>query len=140
MRVVLDTNVVISGMFFGGLPSRILGAWERGAFEWVVSTPVLNEYRRVGAELGVRHPARRAVVEALLGAVRDRATMIFARPLATPLSDDPDDDKFFALGLAARARVIVSGDRHVLAHDGWRGIAVCTPRLFVERYGAQVGI
>ena len=58
MRVVFDTNVVISGMFFGGLPSPIMAAWDRGGFACVVSMPVLNEYRRVGAELAVRRGAR----------------------------------------------------------------------------------
>lgn len=63
MRVVFDTNVVMSGLFFGGRPSQILEAWHQGGFEWVVSAPVLTEYRRVGAELGAQHPPGRAVAD-----------------------------------------------------------------------------
>lgn len=140
MNVVLDTNVVISGVFFGGVPSRILEAWNRGGFDWVVSTEVLEEYRRIGAELAVRYPARQAAIDAVLSAVRTRATVVHAPALAEPLSVDPDDDKFFALARTAKARVIVSGDRHVLAHDGWRRIAVRTPRAFVDDFGKRVGI
>lgn len=140
MRVVLDTNVVMSGLFFGGLPSRILEAWNRGGFEWVVSIAVLAEYRRVGLELGARYPARRAVVDAFLAAVEARAAVVAAAPLRDPVTSDPDDDMLFALALAARARVIVSGDRHVRAHDGWRRIAVHTPRSFVDTFGQRVGI
>lgn len=57
-KVVLDTNVLVSGIFFwpGGPPHRVLEGWERGAFRLVVSPPVLNEYERVLAELAVRYP------------------------------------------------------------------------------------
>ena len=140
MRVVLDTNVVMSGLFFGGLPSRILEAWNRGGFEWVVSIAVLTEYRRVGLDLGARYPARSAVVNAFLAAVEARATVVVAAPLRVPVTVDPDDDMLFALALAARARAIVSGDHHVRAHDGWRRIAVHTPRSFVDTFGRRVGI
>jgi predicted nucleic acid-binding protein len=43
VSVVLDTNVVMSGLFFGGGPCQILEAWHHGGFEWVVSEPVLTE-------------------------------------------------------------------------------------------------
>lgn len=52
MRVVLDTNVVASGVFFGGVPGRILAAWAAGDFTLVLSPQILAEYRRVGEESG----------------------------------------------------------------------------------------
>ena len=51
MRVVLDTNVLMSGLFFSGLPARILAAWTEGRFELVSSVEILAEYRRVGERL-----------------------------------------------------------------------------------------
>ena len=47
MKVVLDTNVLISGIFFSGAPARILAAWADRRFELVASVEVLTEYRRV---------------------------------------------------------------------------------------------
>ena len=140
MRVVLDTNVVMSGLFFGGLPNRILEAWNRGGFEWVVSVAVLTEYRRVGLELGARYPTRHAVDEAFLAAVDARATLVAAAPLRDVVTADPDDDMLFALALTSRAHAIVSGDQHVRAHDGWRRIPVHTPRSFVDTFGRRAGI
>jgi uncharacterized protein len=140
VRVVLDTNVVMSGLFFGGLPSKILEAWNRGGFEWVVSGAVLTAYRRVGLELGARYPARRAVVAAFLSAVDARATLVAAAPLRDPVTADPDDDMLFALALTARAHAIVSGDQHVRAYDGWRRIPVHTPRSFVDTFGPRAGV
>jgi predicted nucleic acid-binding protein len=51
MKVVLDTNVLIAGIFFSGLPARILGSWADGGFELVASVEVLAEYRRVAERL-----------------------------------------------------------------------------------------
>jgi len=54
MKVVVDTNVLISGVFFGGMPARVLEAWRDGKFDLVASPDILEEYRRVGEELAVR--------------------------------------------------------------------------------------
>jgi predicted nucleic acid-binding protein len=51
VKVVLDTNVLIYGIFFSGPPSEILTAWARGQFDIVVSLEILEEYRRVVDEL-----------------------------------------------------------------------------------------
>jgi uncharacterized protein len=50
VKVVVDTNVVLSGVFFGGLPGRVLEAWRDGRFTLVLSAPILAEYREAGAE------------------------------------------------------------------------------------------
>jgi uncharacterized protein len=54
VRVVVDTNVVMSGIFFGGVPGRLLEAWTVGRVELVLSPAILHEYRRVGAELAAK--------------------------------------------------------------------------------------
>ena len=58
MKLVLDTNVVVSGIFFGGVPGRVLAAWSVGAVDLVLSPDILEEYRRVGADLAIRHRER----------------------------------------------------------------------------------
>jgi uncharacterized protein len=55
VRVVVDTNVFISGVFFGGVPGRILEAWRDGADEFVLSAEILEEYQRVGQELASQY-------------------------------------------------------------------------------------
>ena len=52
MRVVLDTNVLMSGIFFAGPPATILEAWAEGELELLASVDILTEYRRVGSRLG----------------------------------------------------------------------------------------
>jgi predicted nucleic acid-binding protein len=69
MKVVVDTNVLVSGLLFGGVPGQILTAWTSGAFVLVVSPSILSEYRRVGRELARGRPALDAALDALLAYV-----------------------------------------------------------------------
>ena len=55
MRIVLDTNVLVSGIFFSGPPLRILEAWRDNTLQLVVSTDILDEYQRVAAILGEKY-------------------------------------------------------------------------------------
>jgi putative PIN family toxin of toxin-antitoxin system len=57
VKVVLDTNVFVSGVFFSGPPYLILQAWKDGKIQMVVSPEILDEYRRMGEVLAEEHPA-----------------------------------------------------------------------------------
>ena len=96
MRVVVDTNVLVSGVFFSGIPRRIL--------------------------------------EPFFTLLATNALIVQPRQLSEAIVSDPADDKFFACALAADCRVIVSGDKRVLAASGYGGVEVLRPRGFVERY------
>lgn len=101
MRVVLDTNVVISAIFFSGPPSRILSAWLEDEFDLFVTTEILEEYRRVADLIGEQFPG----VE--LGPVLDRIAMHALLVAPVELSDDActdrDDIKFLECAAACRA-------------------------------------
>lgn len=134
MRVVLDTNVVVSGVFFGGVPGRILAAWSAGDLVLVLSPVILEEYRRVGRELGRQHPDLNTAFEPVLTLIAMNAMIVDAPQFSRPVSDDPDDDMFLAAALATHTQFIVSGDKDLLRVSGWRGIAVLTPRQFFEQH------
>ena len=133
MRIVLDTNVVVSGVFFAGCPGQILSAWHRGQITLVLSALILAEYREVGAELSAQYGELDFEAFAAL-LVMNADVVEVPETLAEGVCSDPDDDKFLACAAAAGASVIVSGDRHLLAVSGWRGVDVLTPRAFVEQY------
>ncbi len=134
MKIVLDTNVLVSGVFFGGVPGRILTAWAVGKVALVLSPDILEEYRRVGAALGARHPELTAALEPVLALLALKASIVDAPPLGARVTEDPADDMFLAAALASRTRLIVSGDKHLLRVSGWRGITVVTPRQFADDY------
>jgi len=132
MRIVLDTNVLVSGIFFSGPPFEILKAWGEGKLEFVLTVEILDEYYRVAAALGKRFPE--IDVSAFLDMVTANSDVVNAVVLPGPVCDDPDDDKFIACAIAGKTRIIVSGDKHLLNVDGFRKIRVFKPRDFTDKY------
>lgn len=131
MRAVLDTNVVMSAIFFGGVPFKVLNAWQNGEFELVVSEAVMAEYREIAARMKAKFPSIES--EIWMRYIEDHATMVSAVPLATQVCEDADDDVFLACAIAASAKIVCSGDKHLLACNGWNGVEVLTPRIFCNR-------
>jgi len=132
MKVVIDTNVLISGVFFAGLPSRIIEAWRDGRVDLVVSPEILEEYRRVGERLAVQFEG--LSLEPFLMLLATHAEIVEPPELAEPVASDPDDDKFLACALVSDAQLIISGDKHLLAVSPHKGVEVVSPRQFVESY------
>jgi putative PIN family toxin of toxin-antitoxin system len=130
VRIVLDTNVFVSGVFFGGPPGRILEAWRNGRIQLVLSPEILDEYQRVGQLLGEQYEG--ADLEPILRLLAVNAEIVDAHALTEGVSRDPDDDKFLACAFAAGVSVIVSGDKDLLASSGWRNVRVLRPRQLVD--------
>jgi len=131
MKVILDTNVIISSIFFGGIPSHILEACYEKRIKLVMSPAILIEYRDVAKRLSRRHPNdHKTVLEWIL----TNAEMVSDTTLAEPVSADPDDDKFIAAALHSCAKIICSGDKHLLDINGYRGIEVLKPKPFADKY------
>ena len=132
MKVVLDTNVFVSGVFFSGPPFQILKAWNDGKIQLVVSPEILDEYSRVGKILAEDHP--NIDLKPVLDYVIRYAEVYAAPPLPESVCEDPDDDIFLACALVSRSKVIVSGDRHLLKVSGYRKIEILKPRDFLNKY------
>ncbi len=132
MRVVVDTNVFISGVFFTGPPHDILDAWRRGIIKLIVSPEILGEYQETGEELATNFPG--VDINPWLELVTTEATVVSATALPEQVCTDPDDDKFLACALASRTKLVTSGDKALVATSGFRGITVLTPRQFVDRH------
>ena len=131
MRAVLDTNVVMSAIFFGGVPFDVLNAWHDGEFELVVSDAVMEEYREIAARMKAKFPSIEP--ERWMCYIEEHATVVPAVPLVAQVCEDADDDVFLACAVTANAKIVCSGDKHLLACNGWNGIEVLTPRVFYNR-------
>jgi putative PIN family toxin of toxin-antitoxin system len=132
VKVILDTNVFVSGVFFSGPPYRILEAWRDDKIQLVVSPEILQEYRRVGEILAEEHPV--ISLSPWIELVVQRASIFSAPPLPQPICNDLDDEKFLACALASKSKIIISGDKHLLNVSGYEGIEILKPRGFLEKY------
>lgn len=132
MRIVVDTNVFVSGVFFTGPPYSILDAWRRGIVRIVLSLDILDEYRRVGEELAEEFSD--VDIYPMLDLLTVKSIIVDAPPLPQQVCRDPDDDKFLACAVAGKVKRVISGDKALLDTSGYAGVAVLRPRDFVERY------
>ena len=136
MRIVLDTNVLISGAFFSGPPSKILDACFTGQHELVVSPEIIEEYSRVGTDFSGNDP--NLDFARFLRTIVGVALMVSPQATSEIICADPDDDKFFHCALASGTTHIVSGDKHLLAVSGHGGITVIRPREFIDKYIEEI--
>ena len=132
MRLILDTYVFVSGVFFSGPPYQILKAWRDGKIQLVVSPEILEEYQRVGEILSEQFS--KVSLSPIIDLLAVQAKLVLPPPLAQPVCTDPDDDKFLACALTSKTKFVISGDKHLLGVSSYRGIRIVRPRKFVERY------
>ena len=130
MRVVLDTNVIISGIFFSGPPAEILQAWRDSLFQIVLSPQIMEEYRDVVESLAKKYPG--IGIQPIIDLILVHGEMVFTNDSLESVCDDPDDDKFIECAIAGNCAIIVSGDKHLLRVSGHKGITVLKPKEFVD--------
>ena len=132
MRVILDTNVFISGIFFSGPPSKILKAWADQKFHLVLSEQILDEYQRVSEDLSSKFPS--IDIAPIIELITIHGLFIDTHGYTLPVCEDPDDNKFIECAVASNCKIIISGDKHLLKLSEFRGIVILNPRDFVDKY------
>lgn len=113
MRLVVDTNVLVSGIFWGGIPHRLLSAWIAGEMEVCATPQVLEEYCEVIDRLAVRCD-RQDLAKRWKSFLFEHLTLIEESRQYQGVRD-PKDDKFISCALSAGASFLVSGDDDLLA-------------------------
>lgn len=131
MRVVVDTNVLVSAFCFpGGPPEQVYRLGIVGEVELCTSKTLLAEFGRVLTDKFGWDPAR---VEDAVSHVARIATIVQPTESVAVIADDPEDDRVLEAAGAAEAGVIVSGDAHLLSLGTWRDIRIVSPAEFIER-------
>ena len=138
MRLVLDTNVLVSGLLFpGGPPARLVAAWRNDAFELVISDFVIDELVRTGARLAQRLKQRPEAVQDFLDMVHMRSHLLrldddmLSRAAASGLRD-PNDVPILALLIGSKADYMVTGDADLLALAA--AYPILSPSAFEARF------
>ncbi len=135
-KVVLDTNVLISGVNASGYSASILDAARREEIKLVTSAHLLEEFSEVISRRHIarKYPKAAENAEPLLDFLRAFAILTPGIPESNAISPDRDDDFVLACALDESVDCIVSGDPHLLDLKNYKGIPILTPREFVERY------
>ena len=135
MRLVLDTNVVVSALIWGGVPYKLIEMAAAGEIELVTSPTLLAGLRDVlgRAHLASRLAAQRSSTLLAIGFYADLAIRV--SPLSTPrvVPGDADDDHVLAAAVAGGADIVASGDRHLLSLGSHQGIWIVNATEAVRR-------
>ncbi len=133
MRVVLDTNVLVSALISsGGWPDRLYQAWRTGLFELISSEEQLDEFRRVTRYPRLRPFLESAAAGAMFNEIRLLAEIVRHLP-KVEISPDPDDNFLLAMAQEGHADYLVTGDKgDLLALSRYKGTHIVTVARMVE--------
>lgn len=129
IRVVVDTNILVSALLFGGKPGQLIPLWKTGKIQPHLSREIMDEYLRVLScpkfeltESEITYLVYREILPYFeMATVKTRAEIVKA---------DPSDDKFLHCALSAAADCIISGDRHLLSLGSYQDIPILTVEHF----------
>lgn len=134
MRAVLDTNVVISATLIrDGIEDRILRAWQRGAFDVVLSPQILDEMGRALSYEKFRK-ARWMAEEKMVALLQSLAqeSLLVPGKVRVEVSRDPEENKFLEAAIEARAQYVVTGDKDLLDLKIYRHVRIVRPAAFLK--------
>lgn len=139
MRIVIDTNVLLSDLLWHGTPHALLSHVRSGTAELVMSHTLLDELAEVIARRKFAAILARTTrtPERILSEMQALAEIVVAPPLPLPVCRDPDDDAVLACALAAHADLIVSGDDDLLVLKEFQHIPIITPAQAMQRFEEQ---
>ena len=131
MRIVIDTNVLISGVFFGGFPRKILSSVINKKMTACATIEIINEYEEIVQEMIDRKQGHinRTILAPLI------KSMEIIEPVShVTICRDPDDDKFLGCAKDSCALYIVSGDKDLIVLGHYEEIQIVTAKGFCEKY------
>lgn len=137
MRAVLDTNVLISSVISTGTPHTVVVAGFQGEYQIVVSVATLTEFRETLLKYPDRFHMDEEEIQREVETIRYFAEFVIPEEDIAVVDDDPDDDKFLEVAVAGNVDYLVSGDRHLLDLNSYRGIDIVTPREFYDYLNDQ---
>jgi putative PIN family toxin of toxin-antitoxin system len=131
VRAVPDTNILISAFLWGGNPARLLEAAIDGEVQLFISQPILDELVRVLNRKGFE-----AKVPQILDYLGKISTMVEPALTLNAVKDDPQDNHIVECAVAAKADVIITGDKDLLRMGQYEGIQILQVSDFLQR---QIG-
>ncbi len=126
MRIVLDTNVLISSLIKSGPPRELFSKITSGSSSLIYSKEILEEFVDVSNDPKIRQYVGEAEVLEFIRVLNNSAKLVQIRSRFQVIKDDPDDDIILRTAFDGKPEYIVSGDKHLLSLGNFRGIQVVT--------------
>ena len=141
LRVVLDTNVFVSSLLSTqGLPAQVLHAWRKSRYMLVTSPPIIAEIVEVleSPRISKKYLIGQEDIEHLVDLLKTDTILVPGRAAVKgSVPQNPRDEMFLACAIDANADCVVSGDRHLLDLQTYRGIPILPVKEFAEKLDTQ---
>lgn len=134
MKVVLDTNTIVSGIGWDGPPRRVLLTLRDGRHSLVISPDLLVELTRVLSYPKLRPVAAHPLLQIVLEWLHRPEHIVIPKERITVIRADPQDNMVLEAAVAGKVDAIVSGDRDLLAVGEFQNIPIVTARRFAAKY------
>ncbi len=133
--VVLDTNVLISAILFGGKPRQILQHVIQGKITAFLSPVLFTEFKDVleRPKFGLSREACFAITRE----IEELFSFVFPEIVIDEVRDDPDDNAVLECALTAVAALIITGDPHLLNLGNFRRIRIISPEALIAEFGSS---
>jgi uncharacterized protein len=129
MKVVLDTNIFISGIFWSGDSEKIIYAWGNEEFEIITSSEIIREIVETLMDFKIQLPIN--ILLLWISILSMKSLIVEPQEKINIVKDDPDDDKFIEAAISGKADYIITQDKHLLKIKEFREIKILTPRDFL---------
>ena len=133
IRVVIDTNVTVFSVLFGGIPGELIPLWKSARIMPLASKEIIDEYIKV-----LTYPkfelSEAEINYILYNEILPYFDIINIKHSPIIIKDDLSDDKFIHCAKAGKAGVIISGDQHLLSLKTYQKIKILTPAKFLSKY------
>jgi len=135
MKIVLDTNVLISATFWSGDSNRILEKVERREVELLLSKEIIEEFKEVlgYAEIQDKIKDKNLEMKRTVEKVVSMSTIVEPHQKFKVIENDSEDDKFLDCAFEGKVEFIVSQNKHLLKLKEFKGIKIMTPTEFLKQ-------
>lgn len=132
IKVVLDTNIYISGILFAGKPRDVLDLAIKGKIHVFISPDILSELRDVLSRKKFGFSPER--VDIIITEIESITTMVNPAKKYSIVSHDSDDNIIIDCAMESRVEYIITGDNDLLCLNKYKSITIINPALFIEEY------
>lgn len=134
MRVVLDTNVFVSGIFWKGDSNRIINLWKERAIQLVTSMAIVEELIRVLKDFKIQMPE--AMTREWIVSIVENCIMIDPKKKIN-ICHDADDNKFIEAAVEGEVKFIITQDKHLLKVKKYNDVEIITPKEFLKKFSQK---
>ncbi len=136
IRVVLDTNILISAILFGGKPRQVLEKAVRGEIRLCLSEAILEELKGVLRRSKFDYPTE--AIQVILTELISLSDFVNPSKTIRVVSEDPEDNRILECAVEAEANYIITGDVHLLRLGRYQDIEVLNAVAFLEKLSSAI--